>query len=850
MKRRQPSRTPAAVRRLATLYRPRVEQLEDRLPPGQLWSLLGTPEFAASRPGSARQAAEPPHSSATRPVEGAPGVTEFGLAFGSGFDLGGHGTRAGAWSAAWEFDAQGLSDAFPSAPASGRMGSAQEARLGTVYAGGDSTGLRDSTHPSASGALFTFQVSPTEQAILEAVAALPSAVDLTNPPAGRGLLVDLVADTNRDGIVTEDDEDGKDNWTPQRGTIYAVNFDDDNSNGQPDAVNWNDQGRPFGENRTIENAQDVLDQSPLVIRALGAGYNPTTMRVYLRTASVEDAQSIHVFPALTAGTQAVLGDLGTRVVGGTAAATRADITSYVSATSDATFGVEGMNFRYVGAGVPAHHQFDGYIDLTLEVEQNSQVIGSSTVRMKVAPWIMSTHAENSQEVWAVNLGSTNAPFLFTGSASPGYYGIDATGHLRIASGSERWVQDHGEAGWTQRPGGPLTQVSFRLPYYRGGSQQPPWMQQSLLRPNWATFQLGNLLHNFQDYKGDYGGNLEAFPPMPGHPLGRIVQGNLRSDVLAAFMTSQEVQTPNAAPPTRWLRVGHIDEMITFLPGHKVMIADTREAYRLMEELTPAERGAAVYFAQGAMPITGTATAGSTTTRLMTGMNLTGQNWQYVRIYAGTGAGQVARVAPGGLGNGFIDINAVWDTGTQVRPFNVGQGSSFARLPQAGDQFVLVEGSRTWGGTTPGFITVHEVLNDTAFRTLNTQYVQGQLDLARQILEQNDAPADVLQFLSVPVLYSGTAGPSFATSRSAVAFTPGAENSYPLGWNGGGEQTIYVPRQFGPRNGLGQDIFETAVLNHVPTARFVDGWNSYHILDGEIHCGILAPRSPAGNWWTA
>jgi hypothetical protein len=143
-----------------------------------------------------------------------------------------------------------------------------------------------------------------------------------------------------------------------------------------------------------------------------------------------------------------------------------------------------------------------------------------------------------------------------------------------------------------------------------------------------------------------------------------------------------------------------------------------------------------------------------------------------------------------------------------------------------------------------------VLNDTAFRTLNTQYVQEQLDLARTLLEQTEAPALVHELLSVPVLYSGVASPSFATARSAVAFTPGAENSYPLGVNGGGEQTVYVPRQFGPRNGQGQDIFETAVLNRVPTARFVDDWNSYHILDGEVHCGILGIRNPRGNWWMA
>jgi hypothetical protein len=78
----------------------------------------------------------------------------------------------------------------------------------------------------------------------------------------------------------------------------------------------------------------------------------------------------------------------------------------------------------------------------------------------------------------------------------------------------------------------------------------------------------------------------------------------------------------------------------------------------------------VFFATGANPVSGTATSTGTSTRIYTGMDLRGQNWHYIRIYnsssSGSGAaGQVARIKAGGLGNGYVDIDYVWNTGSKV-----------------------------------------------------------------------------------------------------------------------------------------------------------------------------------------
>src|SRR5262249_37666755 len=150
-------------------------------------------------------------------------------------------------------------------------------------------------------------------------------------------------------------------------------------------------------------------------------------------------------------------------------------------------------------------------------------------------------------------------------------------------------------------GGPLTQVFFRLPYFRGGSTpQPPWPQSRVLAPDVGTFQIGV---NLGAGSGGYGGNLEITHPTPDHPLGQIIQGNIRSSELAMFLTSQEVQTPFQIP-TSWLAVGHVDEYVLFTQEfNKVVVADPTLAYQLMNQIPAKDRGKAVFFARGHDPET-------------------------------------------------------------------------------------------------------------------------------------------------------------------------------------------------------------------------------------------------------
>ncbi len=507
------------------------------------------------------------------------------------------------------------------------------------------------------------------------------------------------------------------------------------------------------------------------------------------------------------------------------------------------------------------------MDLTLEVRAGALVVGRDMARLKVAPWVMSHHQEPTKEAWTADFGALNAPYRRTESASPGYVGLDHSGPLREVGGIDRgtqWFQDHGEFGYTGFPDGPRTTVFFRLPYFRGnGVPQPFWPKTRLLKADVGTFQLGV---NLGAGAGDYGGNLEVTHPTPAHPLGRVMLGSTGSAALFTFLQSQDVQEPFRLD-TSWLTVSHLDEtfMFTHTPN-QVVVASPARAFELMEAVPPQERGRAVLFATGADPVSGVVKRDGEPTVLHTGIDHTkGPRWGWVRLYdssaTGSGAaGQIARIAPDGLQNGYLVVNRVYNSTSNVvgpRGGNhhmewalvrdIPNRTTWYNVPRAGDQFVLLEETRQWAspfGHAPAAITVHEALRDPYFRTLNQGDVQGRIDAAMAALEQAVGGPGSLQFVPVPTLFLGRLDERDGiTARSAVAYTPGLANVAPLA---GG---LYFARQFGFRDAAGRDVFEHVTRAALPEALFADDWDLYHRLLGEVHCGVVVRSDPVDpQWW--
>jgi hypothetical protein len=91
----------------------------------------------------------------------------------------------------------------------------------------------------------------------------------------------------------------------------------------------------------------------------------------------------------------------------------------------------------------------------------------------------------------------------------------------------------------------------------------------------------------------YGGNVEVSPPTADHPFGQVVIGHSEERVmdpeLRRIFESNAAVQPVVAVDTSWLKVGHVDELIAFLPDrtasgkHAILRASPEIAFALLTE---------------------------------------------------------------------------------------------------------------------------------------------------------------------------------------------------------------------------------------------------------------------------
>ncbi len=136
------------------------------------------------------------------------------------------------------------------------------------------------------------------------------------------------------------------------------------------------------------------------------------------------------------------------------------------------------------------------------------------------------------------------------------------------------------------------------------------------------------------------------------------------------------------------------------------------------------------------------------------------------------------------------------------------------------------------------VTVDEVLADTDVMNesaVSAAEVDAQLDIIKAETGITDA-----EIVRVPFLHQPASGYS-------LAYQPGTVNLLSIN-----EHNVLVPDPFGPVID-GKDIFkaqlESALGAYGITVHWIDDWNLYHRLAGEVHCGTNAARAiPADTWW--
>lgn len=148
-----------------------------------------------------------------------------------------------------------------------------------------------------------------------------------------------------------------------------------------------------------------------------------------------------------------------------------------------------------------------------------------------------------------------------------------------------------------------------------------------------------------------------------------------------------------------------------------------------------------------------------------------------------------------------------------------------------------------------YATVNDLLADTALRDLNEDLQVNELDPLRERFKTELGLTDD-DIIEIPTIFDT---PDFCGGY-AVALTPGTVNLIVANLEGQGP-ILAVPDPFARPENLGpeDDPIAQDFVSRMPegwTVAFIDDWYSYHLLDGEVHCGTNVTRTPLEDWTTA
>ena len=145
--------------------------------------------------------------------------------------------------------------------------------------------------------------------------------------------------------------------------------------------------------------------------------------------------------------------------------------------------------------------------------------------------------------------------------------------------------------------------------------------------------------------------------------------------------------------------------------------------------------------------------------------------------------------------------------------------------------------KTWNGGSSAQVSINAVLADSNVMGASNEAVaevNSQIAVVKSATGLTDA-----EIIKVPFLH-------WKASSYSVAFQPGTVNLTYVG-----PKTVAAAKPHGPKiNGV--DIFEDQMIKALQpygiSVKFVEDWDLYHRLSGEVHCGSNADRAVTTKWW--
>jgi hypothetical protein len=385
---------------------------------------------------------------------------------------------------------------------------------------------------------------------------------------------------------------------------------------------------------------------------------------------------------------------------------------------------------------------------------------------------------------------------------------------------------------------------LRMP---GDRMLDEWGTKHFRKQNWRVLRIG-AARGEPDRRFDDGGNILVTPPIPpARPRGRIVVGCGIQESLKGFFRAQRVQTPLIEIDTSWLRVGHVDEIVSFVPakdGFLALLPDPEAGLRLLASVPP-ER---VLFHDGGKEAAGSVEKAGARYMKDTSGTLGKGKWRYVRIFAGTGKGQIALVRK--VEGDRATIDRVWlprgpGASLAIRCAREGICDSMPiwfQVPDGTSRYVAVEDSKMWldgrGDEFPAVITAGELAADSLLRKRAKAFSKklfGRGGACRALSGALDITED--RILRLPVLMSAD-----EKGGDAAYLTPNPVNLVVI------HGDVIILRPFGPRRDPSDgasDVFLKSWLAALAArgigVHVLDGWDSLHRSWGGARCGTSIVR---------
>ncbi|KLJ12106.1 hypothetical protein EMPG_12770 [Blastomyces silverae] len=234
--------------------------------------------------------------------------------------------------------------------------------------------------------------------------------------------------------------------------------------------------------------------------------------------------------------------------------------------------------------------WDGRVAVRFTVHDRRKMAADS-VKLRVAPILSYHHAHSVHQILTTAGNYTfnlfQAKFVSAFEAALAEMNVNSP-LFKFNASDDIWAQDFFEPGYTSMPGpdGPVTlRVMIRSAQDSrvAGRQVFEYLRAA---GTGAVQHLGGARDEVNSM-----GNLETIPPHSfkgkKYPAGRIVLGThgVKRSYILEYLQAQEIQNPLLVD-VDWLAVGHVDEMLQFLPannplGWVMLVPDPQEGLAIL-----------------------------------------------------------------------------------------------------------------------------------------------------------------------------------------------------------------------------------------------------------------------------